>query len=255
MLPTQDGFLVGESRDEQKKQVRFFCIDLGTGRPLWENMAAEEDWWVGIEAAHGNMVYLHLFARPDMPEHAGIIALDRTSGAVVWQLAGMQLRGAQGEILIVRNGADPESGDVPISALTGEPLPAGSRPGGDAGNNASAFGDPEGIIYPIPLSEGEEGWNEFRTVLRDRSLVGACEAARVDDRWIFSYHAAQRRGEPLLEHHLAITDAKGRTLFSDVLHAEAHMPVYDAFFVRDKQVFFIRRERELVCVRMSARKD
>lgn len=249
MLPTSEGYLVGESRDDGKKQVRFFCLELETGRRLWENVSVAEDWWVGIEAVHGGMLFLHMFARPDMPEHAGIVALDLTTGTVLWNMTHLQLRGAKDDTLFVRDHRDPDAPAAAVSVRTGEPL--GDSAVMDAASGG--FGDPAGITYPAPLQKGDAGWPAFERILGRRSLIGTCETVRVEDRWIFSYHAAQLK-QPVLttfEHLIAVADLQGRKLFEETLHREAHMPVYDAFFVHGSHAYFIRHERELVCVGIS----
>jgi len=250
MLPAPDGFLVGESRNEELKTVEFFCVDLASGRPVWEKKKLDEDWWIGIEAVHGGFLFLHRFARPDMPEHAGIVALDRSSGSIVWEQPYVQLVGAQHDRLYVRDHRTPEAPPSVVEIRSGditEETVVMSAPEAAA---SYGFGDSDGITFPAPLQPGEEGWAFVQKLLRGRTLVGACEAVSVDDRWIFCYHATDRAegASKTFEHLIAVVDDHGKILFDDILHKEAHMPVYDAFFVHNSSVCFIRQERTLVSV-------
>lgn len=47
-------------------------------------MTLTENWWIGIEGACGNTVFLHEYASPDMPEHKKIIAIDALTGSCRW---------------------------------------------------------------------------------------------------------------------------------------------------------------------------
>ena len=247
MLPTSEGSLVGESRDEEKKKVSFFCIDLRSGRPLWESVSVSEEWWVGIEAVHGDILFLHLFARPDMPEHAGLVAIDRSTGKVRWDRPYLQLRGLSDGHVIARDHRDPEGPLMALDAMTGVETGVTFREDGSA---LEEFADPAGVTYPAPIQDGDMFARALAPHLRRHHLIGSGEGVQVDDRWIISYHASEKpAGEAGSFHHrIIVLDQDGKRLFMDVLHEEAHMPVYDAFFVRNGRCYYIRKERELICV-------
>lgn len=99
LVPAPGGRVVGEDRDTAAKAASFFCIDLGTGRPLWERVTFDEPWWLGIEAVHRETVVLHRFAKPDMPEHKGVIVLDAGTGTVLWEDREAHLLLAAGDSL------------------------------------------------------------------------------------------------------------------------------------------------------------
>ena len=249
MIPTSDGHLIGESRDEGAKKVDFFSIELSTGKPVWEHKEAGEDWWIGVDVVLEDVVLLHLFARPDMPEHAGLVALDRKTGTVLWKKPEVQLRGCRTGAIVVRRQGSSEEDETLLHPTSGDMLDAADIPESSEG---TGFRDPEGVIYPVPVDQGSPGWELFRRVLGRRTLIGMCEAVQVEDRWIFSYHATEEESSPgPFTHEIAIMDDAGRTLFKDVLHESAHMPVYDAFFVQHQRVHYIRREKKLVCVDVS----
>jgi hypothetical protein len=85
MVLAEHGMLLGECRDPENKVASFFCLEMASGKVLWRDLRLDEPWWVGIEAVQKNVVLLHAFAKPDMPEHKGIRAFDVASGAQLWR--------------------------------------------------------------------------------------------------------------------------------------------------------------------------
>lgn len=77
--------LIGECRDPEKRVASFFCLDMATGKVVWEDLRLDEPWWVGIEAVQDDVILLHKFAKPDMPEHKGVWAYDVISGVQLWR--------------------------------------------------------------------------------------------------------------------------------------------------------------------------
>jgi hypothetical protein len=253
MIPTDEGKLVGEVRYKDEKKVTFFCLNLHDGKILWKDRSVEEDWWVGIEGVHAGTVLLHLFARPDMPEHSGIMALDLGSGSGTWQHRTATIEAMHDGCLYVRNIADaPEDLHV-LQIATGKDE---GRISPDTEAVQRAFQhdpQPDGIEYPSRLSEGEEGWGLFQSILGSKDQVGECEYVHVDERWIFSYHARNARdaGSTSFQQYVAVADDAGKVLYDEVAHTEAHIPVYDSFFFRDGFLYYIRQEVDLLSVRVS----
>lgn len=83
-LVSENGLILGEDRDTDAKHVTFFAIEMHTGRVLWSGRSYGEAWWTGIEALVGAKLYLHGFAKPDMPEHHGLKAIDPQTGRELW---------------------------------------------------------------------------------------------------------------------------------------------------------------------------
>jgi hypothetical protein len=84
LLPSGNGMFIGEDRGLERKEVTFFCLHRETGTPLWKNVTYSEKWWIGLEAVHGETIFLHEYSTPDMPEHKKIIAVDARSGKCRW---------------------------------------------------------------------------------------------------------------------------------------------------------------------------
>ena len=73
-----------EARDQEAKQAKFNALDSTTGIPFWRDLVLDEPWWVGIEDVASDVLLLHKFASPDMPQHQGIIAIGLRTGKLLW---------------------------------------------------------------------------------------------------------------------------------------------------------------------------
>ena len=74
-----------ETRDPADKKVYFSSISLETGKVNFEGIQTEERWLTGIECAYDDVLLLHNYQSESGPAHKGLIALDASSGIVLWQ--------------------------------------------------------------------------------------------------------------------------------------------------------------------------
>jgi len=85
LLISDSDKLIVETRDTEKKEVFFHCIDLIKGKKIFKNFQLEDKFWVGIEAIYQDKIFFHSFAKPNMPEHKRIIAYDIIKEKIIWQ--------------------------------------------------------------------------------------------------------------------------------------------------------------------------
>src|SRR5713101_5946050 len=84
LYPSASGRIVVEDRDVERKKVSFTCLDQMTGRVLWTDLQFAEKWWITIDSIYHDVLFLHEYATPDMPEHKKIHAVDVESGRLSW---------------------------------------------------------------------------------------------------------------------------------------------------------------------------
>jgi len=85
LLISDSNKLIIETRDIDRKEVFFHCIDFNKGKLIFKNLQMEEKYWVGIEAIYNEIIFFHMFAKPNMPEHKKIISFDIGQNKVIWQ--------------------------------------------------------------------------------------------------------------------------------------------------------------------------
>ena len=258
LVPAPGDLLVGEERDTDSKTTFHFCVDLPTGKRLWRNPAPGEPWWVGVEAVHRDVVTLHRFAKPDMPEHRGVVVLDTRTGAPLWEDPASHLLLAAGDRLFTgrptyagrairevhyRTGAElrdwgldpsglqaaarePEASDLPEPVL---PVPAALHRGGspDALRRALALLPPGTDTRSVDAA----AWGNLLVLQAHVCLPGHTPAAPA------------YRNE--LRLHRA---ADGEALGTEVLDANVRAVVPSSFMLLGGRLLFVRERKTLVCI-------
>jgi hypothetical protein len=85
IIPTNNGQLIIEEREPEKKQAYFHCLILESGKKLLKDFQLDDKFWVGIESVKDDIIFFHKFAKPDMPKHKGIFAFDIRGQNVIWE--------------------------------------------------------------------------------------------------------------------------------------------------------------------------
>ncbi|MCX6142431.1 MAG: DUF4905 domain-containing protein [Ignavibacteriales bacterium] len=259
MVLCDHGTLVGECRDPEQKVASFFSLDLSTGKALWGDLRLDEQWWVGIEAVQKNVVLLHAFAKPDMPEHKGIRAFDSTSGVQLWRnddvaywfgyedrviayrdlferRVGYELDLQSGVLLKTHDGSLEELHQLRRRAVEEQSIPEVTLPEVFVEEKA----DPMLVALVGKETKGKE-------------LSGRVEFVRQNDILLFNFHVQSRHNtsDPKLENNLVVYRLpNGKRIFADVIGRNLTGYVPDSFFVRGPFVLFIKEQRTLTAVRL-----
>lgn len=252
------GLIVGEARNEGQKRAHFFCLEEETGRVLWNLLEAQDPWWTGIEAVLQDVVLLHGYAQPDMPEHLGIWAYHLRDGRLLWQDPAATFWFADADRLYtLRTMVDRRVGAV-LDLTTGMPVGefedtfeqlSGIR---ERSEEARIPGD---MHFPLPLDLADlpaAASQRIREQLRDDAVVGGIEVINHRGKLAFNFHRnCRRRPEdpPSLENRLVILDQEtGRVLFAETIQTNARAPVPDSFFLKGPRLLFVREGTTLTAL-------
>ena len=85
ILPTTNKKLAIEERELKTKEVYFSCVDIESGKKVFNELQLEEKHWIGIESICNDIIYFHTYGKPDMPAHKSIIAFDILSKSILWR--------------------------------------------------------------------------------------------------------------------------------------------------------------------------
>lgn len=85
LLVTDTEKLLIESRNTDQKEAFFTCLDLFSGEAIFTDHQFSEKYWLGIETINKDKIFIHTFAKPDMPGHRGLTVFDLNSQKVVWE--------------------------------------------------------------------------------------------------------------------------------------------------------------------------
>jgi len=247
--------IVGESRDQEKKTVTFFCLDGSSGRPLWENRSKKEPWWAGIEALHQDVILTHGFEQPDMPGHRGIEAWKLETGEELWSNEELTywfcyrervyayrtlFERREGYALDLHSGNVVETYEKGIEELS------------SVRKLAVQDAHQEELLFPELAAEGQVPSNIQSLLLQEtakKEIVEGIEYVYEDPYLIMNYHIKAQNSTPeslKLDNHLAIIHAReGERIFADVLSKEGSAPVPDSFFVREGSLYYVKDQRTL----------
>lgn len=264
ILFSDSGEILGESRDPEKKQATFFCLDEQTGDVRWQDVRLSEPWWVGIDAVHRNRVLLHEFANPSMPEHRGIIALDLVTGKELWRNDELTFWFVFQEFVYAYKPQFEQRVGYKLSLDKGTVIEE-YRESLDEVNQLRRRSLEEQKSqqehdYRFPKLFEEESLGTdvtqwLKRTVRGRLVHGSIEYIQHQPYFLANFFAAGRTStpeSPILENHFLVYDTtKNKEVFRELLASDAKAPTPDSFFVKSGTAYFIKNQNILTALRLG----
>lgn len=252
LVPAGNAKLIGETRNLEGRSTTFFCLDQSSGKAAWKDMAFGEKWWIGIECVSGGVLFLHMFATPDLPRHRGMVAVDVELGRILWSSKDLTFLSVQAGSVFARSTNERGEQSVEIDTHSGkivrqlEPHEFTSTPmPGPA---------PEEIHYTVPFDRGGTSRAEeaFHLWPRGMRAAGPFEFIEGYPFVVASFleHTGKSVGdEGTLTNVVAVVEAaSGKEAYSDILRADARASAPEQVFVRSGSLYYIREGCSIVCV-------
>lgn len=258
LLPSTDGYLALEDRQAESKCVSFACLHAMTGEVLWRDLSFEERWWISLNTIHQDVVFLHEYATPDMPDEKKIYAVDIASGRLRWSNADLKFLFAHdGAVYAARDEYDRrrffeldlhigsvlreiDDGYLNVvrstvvgAGLTQVRFPAHYVPGGEGGNTR---------------------YDRLEKFFRGVSDVEMAEVLEFDRHWIVGYYVKlhERSSQRALQQHLAVmAKDEERVIFRDVLTRNALMCAPDMFFSMRNHLYYVKERKCLSALNLE----
>jgi hypothetical protein len=260
ILIAENGFIIGEERNIQAKEVSFFCIHSGSGTTIWKEKKLSELWWIELGIVHRNVILLHEFASPDLPEHKKIIALDLLTGELRWENSDCQLLfPCEDSLFAAKNTPerrifyelDSETGcvlrEVDQSSLTVLQEDVVSK-------LTSTYSLPKKIDVN---SEQEDALASILKQLKKKggSSIEYAEYWSNDNFAVICYYSqslSSRTEKKILEQRLEVFDLHSqKSLYTDELLPNAVAIVPDGFFYMNGMIVYIRTRNTLRAVQIA----
>jgi hypothetical protein len=256
LLPAETGKLVIEERDTDLREVFFSCIDINSGKKIFNKLFIEEKFWIGIEKIYKDIIFFHKFRKPDMPGHLGIIAFDIMNKNILWRNEDyIFLFIYNDEIYCYKESAfGGESRNYfKLKYKTGELL-------GDIDDNAVEIStlrernlDEENLEdyhftkQFIPETESSEEVKKFLNEERNQILIsGKIDYILLQNLLFFSFHQIQPSGDELKNIFKAVDIDKGKVIFEEELNRGVKNFVPDSFFIKNNLLFLLKEKTELL---------
>jgi hypothetical protein len=257
LLSSERGALILEERDIAAKELRLTSLDGGAGTILWSTERYLARWWLSIETLHGDTLFLHEYATPDMPDHKSVIALNLADGAQRWSNDEMKFLFAHERAVYVSKDSYDGRSFYELDIATGEVL----REVDDAtvGALRPAGEPPSGVLFPVVVPWGENGAPEPSAAVMELvgrgPLAGEVEIIDAEGRWLIGWHERITPDDPAspLRHRFMIADAATQSvLYRDEIDSKVNVPVPDLFIRRNEMAYYIRERETLCAVRLAA---
>jgi hypothetical protein len=262
IAPTPSGKLVGEERDLNTKTVSFFCLNEVTGEVLWNNVRFDEPWWISIEAVHRDVMYLHGFATPDLPEHKAITAIDLLTGTRMWSNEELSFIDAVENSLFASRESIEGPHLLELDCRTGAILKSwgSNNEVVREARQRKPYELEEPVEFPVSYQSSIAGDSPDEMCVQEycagRSLAGPIGIVDYDDHVvIFNRHeqaTTRRDGPPQLKNILTVLEKKsGSVLFEETLNAVVTSVAPESFFVHRQMLFYIKDRSTLTALRIS----
>jgi len=245
IIPTDNGRLIIEERETEKKLAYFHCLELESGKNILSNFQLDDKFWVGVEAVRDDIIFFHKFAKPDMPKHRGIFAFDLMKKELIWQNPELIFLFILQEKIFVYKEKFEGRDYYAINPSTGEIIE-------DVGSNYELINKlrdesikeekNKGYLFPEVFeadSVTDDRANEFIKALRNDFVIsGKIEFIWKDNLLMLSFHEANSKGS-LNNLFKAVDLSKGKYILEEVINKETSLFLTDSFFVKDNLLFLL----------------
>lgn len=252
ILPTTKNKVILEERDALTKEVFFSCLEIESGKKIFTELQLEEKNWIGIESIYNDLIYFHVYRKPDMPTHKSIIAFDISSQTILWQNENYVFAFVYNDKVFCYQQRFESRVFFALDYLTG--------------NVVEDFGIDVTIINQKREKADEEFWkqnylfpeNFIRTkiaheeyqkylqqILVKNVIKGEVNFLRIKDLLLFNYHEISK-ANALNNIFNAVDLSKNKILLKETLDKNLLNLMPESFFVKDNILFLIVDKTKLL---------
>ena len=250
LIPTDSDKIIIEDRDKNKKEVFFNCLDINTGKILFNNLQFQDKFWTGIETVYKDIIFFHKFLNPGLPIHSGIIAFSIESKKIIWKTDDYnylfikdekvytyknKFEGREFTVLDYRTGEIVQDfGNVPksINLLREEVLIQQHN---------------KGYFFPRPV---DFSLNYSFTEIIKRLKVESSSAdlinyIELDNLLFINFHEILPNGNYRNRFRIIEIDSK-KVILEEILDRDTKLLLPESFFILNKLVFLIKEKIKLI---------
>jgi hypothetical protein len=249
LFPFGTGYIIGEDRDTDRKTVSFFCLDEVTGRPRWNGLRCAEQWWVSMEAIHNDVLILHEYAAPDMPDHKKIHAVDTSSGSVMWVNDDVKFLFCHAHSLYAAKDTYDQRLFFEIDLMTGKLL---REVNSQHINEIRQHDDLEtagGVVFPAVIRHVTAQYPLIGKIPGITDEDAQVETIDSDSHFVTAVcrNVSTQQPQRSYQQELYVYRKADQALsFSDTMNQNLTIPVPDMFFVKGNFIYYIK-EKSTLC--------
>ena len=248
IIPGGEGKLVIEERDPVTKEVFFNCIEIETGKIIFDSLQFDEKFWIGIEDVYKDIIYFHKYTKPDMPWHSGIIAYDIKIKEQIWHSKEYNFLLVYDENLYCYKNRYEGRIYFKLNYYTGELI---SELGDDPRfiTDLKELRDKEiymGYKFPDELNHPDNIPGEVFSDIKSNDVIsGKIDYLKADDLVLTSYHRIIKDGK--LQNCFKTLDIRlKKIIFEEILNNNITNYIPDSFFLINDLIFLLKEKEKLI---------
>ena len=245
ILPTTINKVVIEEREINTKEVFFCCLDIESGKKIFNEFQLEEKNWIGIESIYNDIIFFHAYGKPNMPAHKSIIAFDIPTQTILWQNDNYIYSFIDNDKVYCYQQRFEGRIFFALDCLTGNVLE-------DFGNDASAINKlkeesdaklwEQNYLFPEYFNRNysaEKDYEKYlQQVLTEKVIKGEINYLNYKDTVLFNFHEVTKTNT-LSNEFSAIDLKKNKILLKETLDKNLINLMPESFFVKDNFLFLI----------------
>lgn len=250
LLISSEDYLLIETRDTNKKEVFFNCFDLNKNKSLFLNKQFEEKYWIGIEKFHKNILLLHRFSKPDMPDHKGIIAFDILQEKIIWRNDDLTFLFNDEESVYCYIRKFEGRNYFKIDLLSGNKIEAIDLSNDEINLlRQKSLENEDFSNYVFPSFWNDKNASSVINELvsenvNNAAIIGDIEFAEKNDFLFFNFHSKSDDGF-LVNKFFCYNISKRKILIDKILNTKVSYPTPDSFFIYRNLLIFIKDKSEV----------
>jgi hypothetical protein len=245
ILPTSNKKIVLEERDATTKEVFFSCLDIESGKKIFNEFQLTEKNWCGIESIYKDMIIFHTYSKPDMPTHKSIIAFDINTQNILWQNDNYVFALVYDDKVYCYQQRFENRIFFALDSLTGNVVE-------ELGNNVSILNQlkekldeefwKQNYLFPEYFNRNENGEELYqkylKQVLSEKVVKGEVSYLKVENVLLFNYHEVYKNNT--FTNVFSVVDlTKNKILLEETLDKNLVNLMPESFFVKDNFLFLI----------------
>jgi outer membrane protein assembly factor BamB len=249
----ENGLLIGEDRNLEKKLALFFCVDAVSGNMLWNNLSLDEPWWVGVEAVERDVVFFHRYAQPELPEHKSIEARNCRTGKLLWVNPDLIFWFALDDKVYANKNFFEKRVTYCLDAATGTVLGECSEVTKEYAEAYKRKQD-TAVQYPVPTDVVEESdavGAALKKQWNDRLVINSLETIRIGEYDVVGFYTNEKTSKDTADystHFEIIRSNDQHVAYSKILSEHLPIATPDLFFVVKNIVYCIDHQTTILAI-------
>ena len=250
-------YCILEIRDELTRQVSFSCINLLTGKVIWEKLKPEKSWWLSLVGIFDEYLILHKYSSKQKPEPEAVLILNIQTGNIFERIDDWIFFNYKENVLTVYQlqNNEPVYRDVKLITLSsvGTRTTAESLTSSSVGTLTTVESLQQVECRPshnsiIETTHYPEDSPHFPTIykflyrLLNIDAVKAVDYLEISNIIIISYYIYRDKS---FQNYLLVTNRSRQILLNDLI-AETEGIGIDTFTVKSDTLLYVKNQTQFV---------